>query len=402
MRKMIDKALRCWPALLATALAALTATPVAGTYDVNIPPPATPIANQIYDLHMGIIWVCIGIFVVVFGAMFYSVLKFRKSLGAKPDVNFHESTLIEIIWTIIPFLILIGMAIPATKTVLEMKDASNPDLTVKVTAYQWGWQYEYQQEGIAFYSNLSTPWTQIGLPNAPAAADKGKGYLLEVDHPLVVPVGKKVRLLITSNDVIHGWYMPTLGVNQYGIPGFIKDAWIKVDKAGTYKGQCSQICGKLHGFMPITVTAMNDAEYGEWLHDAKAQFAVPRSAGAKSAEGGAPAQVAALEDPNKKYTLDELKKRGEQVFTANCAGCHQANGMGLPGMFPALNKSKVVTGPKAEQIKVLMNGRQGTAMVSFARLTDTEIAAVITYTRNSWDNKSGEMIQPAEIKAARK
>ncbi len=268
MHRMIPKAMQCLAAMLAVG-------PAMASYDVNIPPSATPIAGQIYNLHLGIIIVCIVIFIVVFSAMFYSVLKFRKSKGAIADVNFHESTLIEIIWTVIPFVILIGMAIPATKTVLEMKDSSNPDLTIKVTGYQWGWQYEYQQDGVVFYSNLATPWSQIGQPGTPASVKKGENYLFEVDNPMVVPVGKKIRLLITSNDVIHGWYVPSLGVNQYAIPGFIKDAWIKIDKADKYHGQCSQICGKLHGYMPITVVAKNDADYAAWVQEAKTKFALP-------------------------------------------------------------------------------------------------------------------------------
>ena len=404
MRKLIQKAMWRFAAFLIVAMPAMVAGPAAASYDVNIPEPGSPIAGQIFDLHLGIIIVCIVIFVVVFGAMFYSLLKFRKSLGVKPDVNFHESTLIEIIWTTIPFVILVGMAIPATKTVLAMKDASNPDVTIKVTGYQWGWQYEYQQDGVAFYSNLSTPWSQIGQPGTSATEKKGENYLLEVDNPMVVPAGKKVRLLITSNDVIHGWYVPTLGVNQYAIPGFIKDAWFRADKPGSYRGQCSQICGKLHGYMPITVIAKADAEYAAWASDAKTKFPVPGAAPAAAvkADAAVPKQAAANEDPNKKYTLDELKKNGGQIYAANCVACHQPTGKGMPPTFPALDGSKVVNGPKNGQIAVVLNGRPNTSMVSFARLSDAELASVITYTRNAWGNKTGEAIQPSEIKSARK
>jgi cytochrome c oxidase subunit 2 len=404
MRKMIQKAMRCFAAFLVAAMAVLVAGPVAASYDVNIPAPASPIALQIFDLHLGIIIVCIVIFVVVSGAMFYSLLKFRKSLGAKADVNFHENTLIEIIWTTIPFVILVGMAIPATRTVLAMKDASNPDITIKVTAYQWGWQYEYQQDGVAFYSNLSTPWSQIGQPGTSAEEKKGENYLLEVDNPMVVPAGKKVRLLVTSNDVIHGWYVPTLGINQYGIPGFIKDAWFRADKPGSYRGQCSQICGKLHGYMPITVVVKTDAEYAAWANEAKVKFPVPETAppGAVKADAAVPKQVVAEQDPTKKYTIDELKKNGEKVYAANCVACHQPSGKGMPPAFPALDGSKVVTGPKNGQIALVLSGRPNTNMVSFARLSDAELASVITYTRNAWSNKAGEAIQPSEIKAARK
>jgi cytochrome c oxidase subunit II len=368
-------------------------------YDVNILPPATPIANQIYGLHMYILYVCAVIFVIVFAMMFYSIFKFRKSAGAKPDVNFHESTLIEIIWTIIPFIILIAMAIPATKTVLDMKDTSNPDLTIKVTAYQWGWRYDYSAEDFGFYSNLSTPWSQIGQPGSPATEAKGKDYLLEVDNVVVVPVNKRVRLLVTSNDVIHGWYVPQLGVNQYGIPGFIKDAWFKAEKVGVYKGQCSQICGKLHGYMPITVEVKSEADYAKWIKDGQAKWG---KGAALTASNSAPKADAPAEDSAKKFTLAEAKDHGEKIYAANCVACHQLTGKGMPPAFPALSGSKVVQGPMDAQIGVLLNGRPGTAMQSFARLSDTDLAAVITYTKNSWDNNTGKVAQPSDIKAARK
>jgi cytochrome c oxidase subunit II len=370
------------------------------SYDVNIPPPATGIASEIYDLHLYILILCVVIFVLVFGAMFYSVFKFRKSQGAKADVNFHESTLIEIIWTVIPFIILIIMAIPATKTVLAMKDTSNPDLTIKVVGYQWGWQYEYQQDGLSFYSSLATPWAQVGQPGVPATEPKGQNYLLEVDNPMVVPVGKKVRLLITSNDVLHGWYVPTLGVNQYGIPGFIKDSWFKIEKAGTYKGQCSQICGKLHGYMPITVVAKDPADYAAWVKDAKTKFAIKSDA--PLAADAAP-KAAIVDEPGKKWTLDELKLAGETLYAANCAACHQADGKGNAAMkAKALDGSSVVTSAKSNQIAILLKGRPNTLMAGFDRLSDAELAAVATYTRNSWGNKTGDMVLPADIKAARK
>lgn len=360
------------------ALPALAAPAALATYDVNIPPPKTVIAHQIYDLHLYILAVCAVIFVVVFGWMFLALIKHRKSVGHQAE-QFHENTTVEIIWTIIPFFILVAMAYPATKTVLQMKDASNADLTIKVTAYQWKWEYEYPAEGIKFYSNLSTPRAQID------GGEKPQGdYLLEVDNPMVVPAGKKVRLLITAGDVIHGWYVPVLGVNQYGIPGFIKDAWFNVDAPGVYKGQCSQICGKEHGYMPITVVAKSDADYKAWADAEKKKLA------------------AQAEDPDKQWTLDEFKVKGAQVFAAKCQACHLAGGQGVPGAFPALNRSKVVLGPKIEQIKIVLNGKPDTAMQAFgAQLSDTEIAAVITYTRNAWDNKTGEVVQPADVKGGR-
>lgn len=378
--------------LRAAALAAAGAPfAAAAAYDVDILPPASPIAQQIYDLHWAILWVCVAIFIVVFGAMFYSVFTHRKAAGAKA-AHFHENTTVEIIWTIIPFIILIGMAYPATRTVLEMKDASSPDLTIKVTAYQWAWEYDYLQDGVKFNSLLSTPRSQIEEWEK-KGEKKNENYLLEVDKPMVVPAGKKVRLLVTSNDVIHGWYVPQLGVNQYGIPGFVKDTWFKADKPGLYRGQCSQICGKEHGYMPIVVVAKSPEDYASWVKEQKA--ASPAAQLAAAAPAAAPA-----EDPNKKWTADELKAMGEKLYAANCGACHQATGKGLPPAFPALDGSKVVVGPKDGQVALLLKGRQGTAMASFARLTDTELAAVITYTRTAWGNKAGE-VQPSEVKAAR-
>lgn len=381
-----------------TASLCLISLPTMASYDVNIAQPASPIAQQIYGLHMYILWVCATIFVVVFGLMFYSIFKFRKSNGAKPDVNFHESTLIEIIWTIIPFIILIAMAVPATKTILDMKDTSSPDLTIKVTGYQWGWRYDYSADDFGFYSNLSTPWSQIGQPGTAATEEKNKDYLLQVDNPLVVPVGKRVRLLITSNDVIHGWYVPQLGINQYGIPGFIKDVWFKADMVGTFKGQCSQICGKLHGYMPITVVVKSAADYAKWLEESRVTWGTK----ALTAAVPAAATAAAAEDDTKVLTMVEAKEAGEKIYAANCVACHQANGKGMPPAFPALAGSKTVLGPNDQQISVLLNGRAGTAMQSFARLSNSEIAAVITFTKNSFGNNVGKVIQAAEIKSARK
>ena len=394
MQKMNRSPLRSILCLGTSIMFAVLALPALASYDVNIAPPATPISAQIYGLHMYILWICAVIFVIVFGAMFYSIFKFRKSKGAKPDVNFHESTLIEIIWTIIPFFILIAIAVPATRTVLDMKDTSNPDMTIKVTGFQWGWRYDYSADEMGFYSNLTTPWSQIGLPGEAATEKKGDDYLLEVDNPLVVPVGKRVRLLITSNDVIHGWYVPQLGINQYGIPGFIKDVWFTADKVGTFKGQCSQICGKLHGYMPITVIVKSDAEYAQWVEGAKTKW------GNKSA----PAPVAAVpdEDVTKKFTLAELKAQGEKIYAAKCVACHQPNGKGMPPAFPPLAGSKTVLAAAEQQIKLVLTGRPNTAMQSFAQLSNTDLASVITYTKNSFGNSTGTLVQPADIKAARK
>ncbi len=387
------------PTLLASMLLAHAGAALAD-YQVDILPPASTTASDAYYLHWGILWVCVAIFFIVFGAMFWSIFKHRKSAGAKA-AQFHENTTIEIIWTIVPLVVLVAMAWPATRTMIEMKDASNADMSIKITAYQWRWEYDYQQDGLKFISNLSTPRDQIDERSGPGAK-KNENYLLEVDRPLVVPVGKKVRLLITSNDVIHGWYVPQLGVNQYGIPGFVKDAWFTASKTGTFRGQCSQICGKEHGFMPIVVIAKTPEEYAAWVKQEKAKM--PPEPAPQQVAAAAPAASAAAPaaDPNKKWTMDELKAQGEKVYTANCAACHQPTGKGMPPAFPALDGSKLAIGPKAAHIGIVLNGKPGTAMASFARLGDSDIAAVVTYERNAWSNKTGEAIQPAEIKAARK
>jgi cytochrome c oxidase subunit II len=380
---------------IALHMAVLASTGVLADYAVDILPPASPMAQDAYDLHWGILWVCVAIFFIVFGAMFWSVFKHRRSVGAKA-AQFHENTTIEIIWTVVPLVVLVAMAWPATRTMLEMKDASNADLSVKVTAYQWRWEYDYLQDGVRFNSNLSTPRDQIEEFGAPGK-QKGANYLLEVDRPMVVPVGKKVRLLITSNDVIHGWYVPQLGINQYGIPGFIKDAWFTATKVGTFRGQCSQICGKEHAYMPIVVEVKSEADYAKWVQETKAKMPPPEPA----QQVAAAAPAAAAEDPNRKWTVDELKAAGEKVYAANCSACHQATGKGLPPAFPPLAGSKIVNGPKAGQLAIVLNGKPGTAMASFARLSDSELAAVITHTRTAWGNKA-DAVMPADVKAARK
>ena len=352
----------------------------AGAYQLNLQEPQSTIASQIYDLHTLILWVCAVIFVIVFSVMFYAIFKHRKSVGHKAE-QFHENTTVEIVWTIIPFFILVGMAYPATKTIIAMKDTSSPDITIKATGYQWKWGYDYlrgEGEGISFYSSLATPKDQIENKEK-----KGEHYLLEVDNPVVVPVGKKIRILTTANDVIHAWSVPAFGVKQDAVPGFIRDTWFKVDKPGTYRGQCSELCGKDHGFMPIVVEVMEPAKYAQWVAEQKKT-----------------ASVAAV-DTNKTFTLDELKVQGEKVYASNCAACHQPNGKGI-ATFPALDGSKIANGPKAEHINRVMNGKAGTAMASFKHLSDTEIAAVITYERNAWGNKTGDAIQPSEIKEFRK
>ena len=347
---------------------------------LNLTAPVTRIAEQIDSLHTMMLVICLVIFVAVFGVMFYSIIKHRKSVGHKP-ATFHESVTVEIAWTVVPFLIVILMAWPATKTIVAMKDTSNADITIKATGMQWKWGYDYlkgEGAGIAFLSNLATPRDQD------PSKVKNDNYLIEVDNEVVVPVNKKIRIVTTANDVIHGWTIPAFGVKQDAIPGFVRDTWFRAEKVGTYRGNCVELCGKDHAFMPIVVKVVTDAEYTAWVDTKKKEMA------------------AKADDPTKVWTIDELKQRGEQVYAANCVACHQANGKGLPGAFPALDGSAVVKGPKAEQVNVVLNGRK--AMPAFkGTLSDTEIAAVITYTRNSWSNKAKEnIVQPAEVLAARK
>jgi cytochrome c oxidase subunit 2 len=365
----------------AAGLLALSGTAHAA-YQWNLQTPVTRVAGEIYDLHLIMMVIILVIFIGVFGVMFYSIYAHRKSVGHKAE-QFHENTTVEIVWTIIPFFVLVGMAWPATKAVLNIKDTTSPDITIKATGYQWKWGYDYlkgEGEGISFLSSLATSQDQIG-GNAP----KGEHYLLEVDNPLVVPVDRKIRMLTTANDVIHSWMVPQFGVKQDAIPGFVRDTWFRADKVGTYRGQCAELCGKDHGFMPIVVEVVSAEKYAEWVGEQKKKSA------------------ATADDPDKKWNLAELKARGEKVYAANCVACHQANGQGVKGAFPALDGSALIKEPKGRHIEIVLNGRQKTAMAAFGKqLSDTDIAAVITYERNSWSNKTGEVIQPSEIKAARK
>jgi len=373
-------------AALTGSMAAAEVTAADPEMHYNLQPPVSIIGEQIYDLHTLIMWIIVAIFVLVFGVMTVAIIKHRKSVGHQAQ-QFHENTTVEIVWTVIPFIILIGMAYPATKTVIAMKDTSNPDVTIKATGYQWKWGYDYLQEGVSFYSNLATPREQIDGHNTEARRNN-PNYLLEVDNPVVVPVGKKIRIITTANDVIHAWWIPAFGVKQDAIPGFVRDTWFRADKVGTYRGQCAELCGKDHGFMPIVVQVVEQDKYTQWV------------AAAKQKMGATPA--AAADEPGKQWSMEDLHAQGSKVFAANCVACHQATGMGVPGTFPALVGSKVVTGPKEEQIKVVLNGRPGTAMAPFKHLSDVEIASVITYTRNNWANKTGDMVTPADVKALRK
>ena len=348
----------------------------------NLQPAVTRVADDIHGLHEYVMILVTVIFVGVFGFMFWACYAHRKSKGHKAE-QFHENTTVEVIWTVIPALILIVIAWPATRVLIAQRDTSNPDITIKVTGYQWKWGYDYvkgEGEGIAIVSKLATPRDQIE-----GKAPKGEHYLLEVDNEMVVPVGKKVRILTTAADVVHAWWIPAFGIKQDAMPGFIRDTHFKAEKTGTFRGQCVELCGKEHGFMPIVVRVVSQDDYTKWVGEHKK------------------AMAAAADDPNKQWSADELKARGEKVYAANCVACHQASGKGNPPVFPALDGSKVVNGPKEGQMDVVMNGRPGTAMAPFAKqLNDTEIAAVITFTRNNWGNKTGDQVQPAEVKAARK
>jgi cytochrome c oxidase subunit 2 len=344
--------------------------------------PASKMAEEIDWLHQVVMWIILVIFVGVFGFMFYACYAHRKSVGHKAE-QFHENTTVEMLWTVIPALILIVIAWPVTRSVIAQKDTSAPDLTIKVTGYQWKWGYDYlkgEGEGISFVSTLATPRAQIE-----GHEPKGEHYLLEVDNEMVVPIGKKVRILTTAADVVHAWWVPAFGAKQDAIPGFIRDTWFRAELEGTFRSQCVELCGKEHGFMPIVVRVVSQPEYAKWVGAQKKSMA------------------AAADDPNKAWDLKELVARGERVYAANCVACHQASGQGLAAMkAPALAGSKFVTGKEEDPIDTVLNGRPNTAMQAFkSQLSDTDIAAVITYTRNSWGNKASD-VQPAEVRARKK
>jgi cytochrome c oxidase subunit II len=343
--------------------------------------PVTRIAEEQQMLHYIVLAICVVIFVGVFGVMFYSILKHRKSVGHK-SANFHESVTVEIAWTVVPFIIVIAMGAMATRTVVAMKDTTNADLTIKATGYQWKWGYDYlkgEGEGIAFLSTLDAAHREMSNSGQP----QGDDYLLKVDNPLVVPVDRKIRIITTANDVIHAWMVPAFGVKQDAIPGFVRDTWFRAEKTGDFYGQCAELCGKEHAYMPIHVKVLSHADYSAWV-DAKMK------------------EIAALaDDPAKQWQLDELVARGEKVYAANCAACHRPDGKGA-GPIKPLDGSAIVLNDPAAQIRILLEGAANGAMPAWKQLSDTEIAAVVTYTKNSWSNKTGKLVQPAEIVAARK
>ncbi|MCB2018082.1 MAG: cytochrome c oxidase subunit II [Hydrogenophaga sp.] len=350
---------------------------------LNFAPPATKIAEEQHWLHWFMLVICTVIFVLVFGVMFYSILKHRKSVGHKSQ-ELAEPIWVELGWTIVPLLIVIGMALPATKVLVAQKDTTNSDLTIKATGMQWKWGYDYlkgEGEGISFLSTLDLQQREMSNSGKPEAVDN---YLLKVDNPLVVPVGKKIRIITTANDVIHSWMIPAFGVKQDAIPGFVRDTWFRAERTGDFYGQCAELCGKEHAYMPIHVKVMSPEDYSQWVDGEKKKMA------------------AAADDPAKVWTQADLVKRGEAVYAANCAACHQPNGKGAGPIKPLDGSPIVLNSDKSQQISVLLNGQNNGAMPSWKQLSDTEIAAVITYTKNNWSNKTDQVVQPADIVAARK
>jgi cytochrome c oxidase subunit II len=374
-------------AVLSTAAYAVNDLPGGpAVQQLNLPLGATKIAAEQSSLHWLMMIICLVIFLVVFGVMFYSILKHRKSVGHKSQ-ELAEPIWVEIGWTIVPFLIVIGMALPATKVLVAQKDTTNADLTIKATGYQWKWGYDYikgEGEGLNFISTLDLAhrvMSDSGLPNPKDAPDD---YLLKVDHPLVVPVGKKIRVITTANDVIHAFAVPELGVHQDAIPGFVRDTWFRAEKEGDFYGQCAKLCGKEHAYMPIHVKVLSAAAYSAWVDSEKKVLA------------------AKADDPSKVWTLDDILKRGEKVYASNCVACHQASGKGGGPIKPLDGAAVVLDTDKLKQVSVLLNGQNNGAMPSWKALSDTDIAAVITFTKNSWSNKTGQLVQPADVKSARK
>jgi cytochrome c oxidase subunit II len=377
-----------WGLALATLLmtqAAMAVNDLPGGPAVNqldLHPPVTAIAREQRWLHYFMLVICLVIFIGVFSVMFYSIFKHRKSKGAKA-ANFHESTTVEIIWTIVPFIIVIFMALPATKAVVAMKDTSSADITIKATGIQWKWGYDYlkgEGEGLGFLSTLDVTQREMSDAGKPA----GDNYLLKVDNPLVVPVDKKIRIITTATDVIHAWMVPAFGVKQDAIPGFVRDTWFRAEKVGDYYGQCAELCGKEHAYMPIHVKVVSAEDYTKWVGEEK------KKAAAKA------------DDPTKVWVLPDLVARGEKVYNTNCAQCHQANGKGGGPIKPLDGSAIVQDTDKNKQLHIVLNGAANGAMPSWKALSDTEIAAVVTFTKNHWSNNTGQIVQPADVTAARK
>ena len=367
---------------LLTLMASLLSPALLAAWDLNMREGITEISRQTYDLHMIIFWICVVIGVVVYGVLIYSMFAYRKSKGAVP-AKFHHNTTAEIIWTVIPFIILIAMAIPSTKVLTQVYDTKDSTMDIMITGYQWRWQYKYMNNNgpeVAYFSNLATPREQIDNYAGNVVADKGEHYLLEVDQPLVIPANKKVRFLLTASDVIHSWWMPDFGVKKDAIPGFVNESWVIAEKPGIYRGQCTELCDKDHGFMPIVVEVKEEAEFNAWL-----------------AEKQAAAQKVA-DMTNQQFSMEQLMEMGQTVYTTYCQACHQPNGQGLPPAFPALAGSKIATGSLEGHLDLVLKGKPGTAMAAFgAQLSPVDIAAVVTYERNSFGNKVGDMATPLQV-----
>lgn len=374
-------ALAAWGSSMAYAAQDLPGGPAVN--QLNLHPPVTRIAVEQHWLHWMMLIICTVIFIAVFAVMFYSIWKHRKSKGAK-SANFHESVTVEVVWTVVPFIIVILMALPATKVLVAQKDTTNADLTIKATGYQWKWGYDYitgEGEGLAFISTLDS--SHRAMSDSGNVSEAPANYLLKVDNPMVVPVNKKVRIITTANDVIHAFMVPAFGIKQDAIPGFVRDTWFRAEKIGDYYGQCAELCGKEHAYMPIHVKVLSAEDYSQWVADQQKKAA------------------AKLDDPAKVWALDDMLKRGEKVYAANCAACHQASGKGA-GAIKALDGSAIVLdADHAKQIQVLLKGVNNGSMPAWAQLSDTDIAAVVTYTKNNWSNKTGQLVQPAEIVAQR-
>jgi cytochrome c oxidase subunit II len=349
---------------------------------LNMPQGVTPISHDLYDLNTTVIVICAVIAAIVYGVLAYTIIRHRRSRHAVP-ATFDGFRKLEITWTIVPFLVLVGMAVPATQVLKDMDDFDPADLTIKITGHQWKWQYQYLEQNIGFFSHLSTPLDQID-----GNAKKDRWYLLEVDKPLVLPVNKKVRFLVTSNDVIHSWWVSELGVKRDAIPGFIHEAWARIEKAGTYRGQCAELCGVNHGFMPIVVEAVSDTDFSAWVKTTRATLAAQRNAASSDAD----------------WSMGKALQRGQNLYERYCSACHKRDGTGLPPTFPSLVTSSVVVGtPMERHIDVVLQGVAGSAMQAFApQLDDEELAAIITYERNAWGHATGDLITPAQIQAQRR
>lgn len=372
-------------ALLAGLFIAKSTFSAANHWQMNMHKGVTPLSHDMYDLHMVALVICVLIGILVFGVMIYSLIHHRKSKGYEA-ASFHDNPRLEIVWTIIPIVILVGLAIPATKVLMRMENFEDSDVTIKVVGYQWKWQYQYLDEGISFFSNLSTPYKQIINQQT-----KGEWYLLEVDKPLVVPIHKKIRFLVTSHDVIHSWWVPDLGVKRDAIPGFMHEAWALITEPGIYRGQCAELCGINHGFMPIVVHAVDEKTYQDWVNKQ------PKAADKYAAD------FAEKEAP-KDMTRAALMKLGEEKYNIICGACHKPDGKGIPPMFPALQGSSVAIGkPISRHIRIILDGIPGSAMQAYKdQLSNEEIAAIVTYERNAWGNNTDDIVQPAEVVQVRK